>query len=661
MKKSKKQSKIKKIKRSTPVKRTAKRQGGAKRGAKAFKPQRSVTLVGKIQGTGKGYAFFVPDDGSGDLFVSAAALNGAHHGDLVEAVKVSEHRGNGEAEVVRIVKRVFHDIVGTFDGKYVISLERGFGEVKADLKSGLTPEIGDRVVASIIKGSDPIKCRITEVLGKEGDTDADVMSVIRSFNLREHFPREVKREAESLPSEVSEKEISSRRDFRADDTVTIDGESSKDFDDAICVVKKENGYRLFVHIADVSHYVGYGSHLDEEALTRGTSVYFADRVLPMLPEKLSNGICSLNEGVDRLVLSCVMDFDEEGNRVNHELCEGVIRSKARLTYTEVERIIEGDVPSRSARKGLVKMLDDAALLARILHEKRLKRGSVEFDITECEIEMNPDGTVKDITKRPRLFSHKLIEEFMLAANETVAEHFASRKVPFIYRAHEAPPAEKVENLNFFLSGLGLSFTSDPKPMDYARLVSDLPDELVGVVNRVALRSMSKADYRPQNLGHFGLAAEYYCHFTSPIRRYPDLAIHRIIKYCLNGGKNAMQQFGDFVRVASTVSSECEKRAEEAERKVDDLLKAKFMADKIGNEYDAIISGVTEWGIFAELENGVEGLIRLETLPGTRYEYDEARMLVTNGSYTFRIGGAIRIVVAGVNGDKVAFDYCYKTE
>jgi ribonuclease R len=282
---------------------------------------------------------------------------------------------------------------------------------------------------------------------------------------------------------------------------------------------------------------------------------------------------------------------------------------------------------------------------------------VEFDISECEILMNADGSVKDVQKRKRLFSHKLIEEFMLAANETVAKHYESRKVPFVYRVHEAPPSEKVENLNAFLSGLGIEFTDKPKSEDYAKLIENLPKEINGVVNRVALRSMSKAEYRAENLGHFGLAAEYYCHFTSPIRRYPDLAIHRIIKYCLKNEKDAEKRFSEFVVTAAKASSECEKRADEAERKVDDLLKAKFMQDKIGNEYDAIISGVTEWGLFAELDNGVEGMIRVEALKGGRYAFDERRLLVSNGQYSYRIGDEIKIKVSAVNGDKVAFELC----
>ncbi len=643
MKKRSKKKSIK-IKKSLPKKKSIKR---------------SVAMLGdkktgRLQGSGKGYAFFIPDDGGEDLFVAAKSLNGARHGDVVEIRKIGNRKGGGEAEVIRVIKHGFFDVVGTFDGKYVIAIERGFGDVRVDLHGSINASVGDRVVGTIIKGSQPIKCRITEVLGKEGETDAEVMGVIRSFGLREYFPKNVKTATELIPDVVTDKELCGRRDFRADDTVTIDGEHSKDFDDAICVVKKDSGYRLYVHIADVAHYVEYGGAIDEEALRRGTSVYFADRVLPMLPEKLSNGICSLNEGVDRLTLSCIMDFDCDGTCVSHEICEGVIRSKARLTYDEVEDIFNCDVTKQEKRKSLLPMLTAAKELAEILQSVRLQRGSVEFDIAECEIIMNPDGSVADVCKRKRLFSHRLIEEFMLAANETVAKHFATRKAPFVYRVHEAPPADKVESLNAFLGGLGISFTDKPKPDDYSRLIKDLPAEISGVVNRVALRSMSKADYRPENLGHFGLAAEFYCHFTSPIRRYPDLAIHRIIKYILGGGRDEKKLFGDFTHTASQTSSECEKRADEAERKVDDLLKAKFMQDKIGNEYDAIISGVTEWGIFAELDSGVEGMIRVEEITGGGFIYDERRLLVSNGLKTYRIGDKIRIKVASVNVDKVAF-------
>lgn len=614
---------------------------------------RAVRLTGVIQGSGKGFAFFIPSDGGSDLFVAAKNLNGAVHGDTVEAVKISDRRGNGEAEVLKIVKRGFTEIVGVFDGKYVSCAERGFGDVKAEIGPDMTVAPGDKVVASLIKGSDPLRCRVTEVLGKSGDLNADIMGVIRSCKLYETFPRAVVKEAEAMPDSVGGDALRTRRDFRSDDVVTIDGADSKDFDDAVCVIKKPDGYRLYVHIADVAEYVKENGKTDAEALKRGTSVYFADRVLPMLPEKLSNGICSLNEGVDRLTLSCIMDFDADGRIVSHEITEGVIRSKARMTYGSVAAIMDGDETERAKYEKLLPMLDAAAELARKLNGLRMARGAVEFDIEESEIVVK-DGVVADVRRRGRLFSHKLIEEFMLIANETVAKHFAERKTPFVYRVHEVPPQEKVESLNAFLASFGLSVPDKPRPQDYADLISDLDDGIKGVINRVALRSMSKADYKPECLGHFGLAAEYYCHFTSPIRRYPDLAIHRIIKYALNGGREADKKFGAFVKEASVKSSEREKIADEAERKVDDLLKARYMADKIGREYPAVISGVTEWGLFLELDNSVEGMVRVESLPGGGYVFDDKKLLVSNGQRSFRIGDSAKIVVEAVNFDKISF-------
>lgn len=613
-------------------------------------------VEGKVQGSGKGFAFLIPSDGGEDLFIAARDLFGAIHGDDVVAKVTGTRRGGGECEVLKVLKRNVTDVVGVFDGFGVDSIERGLGTVKVEFTGGVRAQKGDKVVAKIMDGS-PVRCKITEVLGKEGDTLADIMGVIRSYKLREDFPAAVIKETAAIPDEVTDAEEKGRRDFRDDIVVTVDGATSKDFDDAISVVKKPNGYRLFVHIADVAEYVKENTPLDREAIERGTSVYFADRVLPMLPEKLSNGICSLNEGVDRLAMSCVMDFDGEGNIVSHEICEGVIRSKARMTYDWVESIFAGEEEAirRADEKNvaIVPMLTAAKELAELLMKKRAARGSVEFDIEESEIVMGENGKVLDVRKRARLFSHKLIEEFMLAANETVAEHFATRKAPFVYRVHEVPPLEKVESLNDYLAAFGLSVPDKPAPEDYARLIESLDESVKGAVNRVALRSMSKAEYKPECLGHFGLAAEYYCHFTSPIRRYPDLAIHRIIKYFLRGGADAKKKFGAFVSEASVKSSEREKIAEEAERKVDDLLKAKFMQDKIGEKYTAVVSGVTEWGLFCELDNSVEGMIRVETL-GNNFKYDEKRMLLGNGVRAFRMGDSVKIRVEAVNYDRISF-------
>ena len=627
---------------------------------KGEKKRRALTfesLRGEIQGTGKGYAFFIPSDGSPDLFVATHDLHGAIHGDEVRAVKISNQRGNGEAQVTEIIKRKHEYIVGVFNGKSVLSNDKGFGEVPVDIfQPGLHTKRGQKVVAKLLIDHDHVRCSITEILGAEGDLNTEIMAVIRSYKLNEVFPKKVKTAMDVVPDFITEEEIEGREDYRNALTVTIDGASSKDFDDAVCVERKGSVWVLGIHIADVAHYVKENGAVDKEAFERGTSVYFADRVLPMLPEKLSNGICSLNEGVDRLTLSVIMHVNDEGEVVNYEIKEGVIRSKARLTYDEVQAMFDGDEAEIEKHKNLYPMLCEAQKLALVLEKKREERGSVDFDIAEREIEL--DGqTVTAVHKRERKFAHKLIEEFMLLANETVAKHFEKKKVPFVYRVHENPPEEKVSALNDFLDSLGLSIADEPTPEDYANLIKDLDEDVKGVVNRVALRSMSKAEYKPQNKGHFGLALDYYCHFTSPIRRYPDLAIHRIIKYLIHGGKDAVVKYGEFAVRASTRSSERERVAEEAERKIDDLLKAKFMKEKIGETFPAIISGVTEHGLYAELQNTIEGMIRLESMPGGRYFFDEKRLRVSNGVRAYRIGDAVTIKVQAVNFDKIAFSIC----
>ncbi len=616
---------------------------------KVFVPS-YLPIEGVIEGTGRGFAFFVPDDGSGDIFIPASALSGAIHGDRVKVVKVSERRGSGEGEVVKIIKRKFTQIVGVFDGKFVIPDERALEFVRIE-RGGVFASPGDKVVVNLLPSARKLKGTIVEVLGNAGETEVDIMSVIKSYSLPEKFPKPVSKEARLLPSEVLPEQIRGRRDFRDDLVVTIDGEDSKDFDDAIEVRKTDNGYKLFVHIADVAEYVKEGSALDKEAFERGTSVYFADRVIPMLPEKLSNGICSLNEGEDRLTLTAIINFNNEGEPLSHEIIEGAIRSKARLTYGRVQRLFDGDETEKARLGEIADMLFTAKELALLLNERRMRRGAVEFDIPESAIIVKGDEVV-DIQKRERLFSHKLIEEFMLIANETVAEHYFNKKIPFVYRVHEVPPEEKVENLNAFLSCFGYSLPEKPSPSDYSVLMESLDERVRSVIQRASLRSMSKAEYKPQNLGHFGLSAQYYCHFTSPIRRYPDLSIHRIIKSVLRG-ENA-NRYAEFVTLSSIKSSECEKIAEEAERKVDDLLKAKFMQDKVGLVYDATVSGVTEWGVFAELDNTVEGLIRVESLGGYGFKYDEGSQTLSNGAITYRLGDKITVKVDAVHFDKVSF-------
>ena len=640
--------KNKKLKKQNTIKKNNKRSTGFVKNAiqgKAYEKE------GILHGTGKGYMFFVPDDKSGDLFVAEEDLRGAMHGDRVIVRQISAHKGNGEGRVIKILERTKAVFVAIARKERCYPTEKGMPYSVTIIKeNSVSYDEGDLVVARLLD-DEPRFCYVIERLGKPGITDTDVLAIIRSFALPESFPTYVISEVASTPSVVSQNDLYERTDFRENTVITIDGAHSKDFDDAIEVVKKEDGYLLYVHIADVAHYVSAGSKIDKEALKRGTSVYFADRVIPMLPEALSNGICSLNEGEDRLTLSVTMGFDNEGNRISTKICEGVIRSKARMTYDQVSDILNGDKALCEKYAHIVEMLNWANELASILKEKRLKRGAVEFDLTETEFDFDEDKNVVGIHPLKRLVSHGIIEEFMLSANEAVAYKFFKKGAPFVYRVHEAPPEEKVDALIEFLASLDIKFTSEPTSADYARLLSKTDDNLLSVVSRVALRSMSKADYRPECKGHFGLSAEYYCHFTSPIRRYPDLAIHRIIKASLKG--QTLSQYKDWVKTVSIKSSEREKVADEAERKVDDMLKAKFMKDKIGQEYDGIISGVTDRGLFVELENSVEGMIKVEYMRGY-YVFNEKLLTLSCGLKCFRLGDKVRIRVEAIDADKIAF-------
>ena len=626
------------------------------------KPPMSAVMTGRIQGNAKGFGFFVPDDGSDDLFVPPRALHGALHGDTVEAVKVSANRGAGEAEVVRIVARGMKSIVGTFDNGFVVpDCQNLAKDIYIPTFASMGAHSGEKVVVEITDypvGRKP-EGKVVEILGKQGAPGVDILSIIRAHDLIEEFPVAVLSEARKVPQTVSAEQCKDRRDYRDETIITIDGDDSKDFDDAIGLKIKANGnYRLGVHIADVAEYVRAGSKLDKEAYKRGTSVYLCDRVLPMLPVELSNGICSLNEGVDRLTLSVIVELDKGGNIVKSKIREGVIRSKARTTYTQVAAILDGDEALRDKYADIVPMLENMKQLADVRRYLRVKRGCIDFDLSESKIDIDRDtGKVLSISKYPRLISHQIVEEFMLIANEVVAEQFAALKCPFVYRVHQQPPTEKVESFLNFLSALGIAFKGDinnPQPTDYAQLLSTIDESVSTAVNRVALRSMSKATYEPVNQGHFGLAAPFYCHFTSPIRRYPDLAAHRIIKDYLRNGQGALKKYAQFARDAATRSSERERLAEAAEREVDDLKKAEYMAEHIGERYVGVISGVTEWGIFVELDNSVEGLVRTDDLPDGGYVYNADLMRLDNHTHSYRLGDTVAIVVFGVTGSRVAF-------
>ena len=617
-------------------------------------------IKGAIFGNERGFAFLIPEGkekNEDDLFIPHKSLHGALHGDTV-LVERTWGRSDDEGAVVKVLTRGYTTIVGTFRrdrrAGYLFPDEKRFAtEIYIPLSACSHIKNGVKAVAKITDYPHG-KCpggEIIEVLGEEDDFFAEELSIIRSYDLKEEFPPRVEKEAtKQAARKITDEDIASRRDFRDKLIITIDGADTRDIDDAVSLEKVGEDYLLGVHIADVTHYVQYRSPLDIEALERGTSVYFPDRVLPMLPRPLSNGICSLNEGEDRLTLSCLMTIDKKGNVKSSEIVEGVIRSTHKMTYDEVTKILDDD--EKTCKKYiLVKdMVCLCGELTHILQTMREKRGSISLDVKEAKIILeNEEIKIPDYE---RAFSHQIIEAFMVLANETVAEYMASIEAPFVYRVHEKPTEEKATTFRSFAQTLGLvaRFSAqDVKPYDYQNLLKaaeTLPS--YSVLNRVMLRSMQKARYDIENLGHFGLASKCYCHFTSPIRRYPDLCIHRIIKLVINGGyPEAIERFGEFVSTAAKQSSLRERRATDAERDVDDLYMAMYMSERIGQQYDAVISGVTSFGLFAELPNTVEGFIPIESLYG-EYSYDADRFRLVGRTETYTIGESIRIKVSDVD-------------
>ena len=613
-------------------------------------------LLGTISGNERGFGFFVPDDASGDLFIPHRFLGGALHGDKVLAIRRSNSPENDEGEVLAVISRGYTEIVGTFHserkGGYLHPDEKKFSEdilVPAGKTKGCKD--GCKAVAKITsyEGETP-RGEILEILGESGDFFVEELALIRAHRLREEFPEEVIREAERQATRSPSDESSGRVDLRGELIITVDGEDTRDIDDAISI-KKENGkYYLGVHIADVSHYVSRGSVIDREAFARGTSVYFPDRVLPMLPTALSNDICSLNEGVDRLALSCFMTVSAQGKVLEKKVAPSVICSTHRMTYTDVTKIYEGDRETRAKYPDLIEFVELAIELTKILKTAREARGGVAMDIKEAKI-LFEDGKIS-IPDYERTISHEMIEQFMVLANESVATLMTDRKMPFVYRVHERPSPDKAHDFLEFLHEAGVDAQFDPdsvSPEDYKNLLESLKDSpLYPLVNRVMLRSMMKAVYSPDNTGHFGLASDCYCHFTSPIRRYPDLCIHRIIKESMLDAETTRKKYKNAVAEASVQSSACEKNAAEAERDVDALYTVAYMKDKIGEVYEAIISGVTSFGIFAELKNTIEGFIPVETLPDDGYEFMEARYMLRGTKNTFSLGEQISVMVTGLD-------------
>lgn len=641
-------------------------------------PERFNLVRGTLQGSSKGFGFVTPDTPNiQDVYIHLNDMNGAMDGDLVLARIHKGKRGDRrpEGEVVRILKRGREKIVGTFT-----RLSTHFGFVIPDDKRITTdvfiaPEFqmnardGQKVVVKLhqVTGRHSAEGEIIEILGHKDDPGVDILAIIRKHGLPEEFPEEVMKEAEAIPEEISEEEIKGRRDLRGRKMVTIDGEDAKDLDDAVSVERLPNGnIRLGVHIADVSYYVKEGTALDREAYERGCSVYLVDRVIPMLPKRLSNGICSLNPKVDRLTMTCDMEIDPEGHVIDYDIYPSVIRTNERMTYSDVKKIVVDEDPELIKKyEPLVEDFRLMADLALVLRKKRLKRGAIDFNFPEAKVIVDEQGKPVDIVRRPRTIAEQLIEEFMLAANETVAEHFYRLEVPFVYRIHENPDAEKLQAFYEFVSTFGYSVKGKPdkvKPRALQTLlekVSGKPEE--HVISTVMLRSMKQAKYAAECIGHFGLAADFYSHFTSPIRRYPDLLIHRIIREVLTQGSLTVERIDHlnaFLPDAAQHSSIRERIAVDAERETQALKQAEFMMDKVGEEFDGIISSVTSFGIFVELPNTIEGMIHLSYLTDDYYNYDDRAycLIGERTGHIFRIGDRVRIRVSGVNLEERKIDF-----
>jgi ribonuclease R len=625
-------------------------------------PERMGLVVGRFQGNERGFGFVIPDDETiADIFIPMDDAQGAMHNDRVIArfTRAIIEGKRAEGQIIRILKRANSTIVGTFESSkyfgFVVPDDKKISQdvfiSKDDFNGAKT---GQKVVVEVTqwpKGRRNPEGRVIEIIGHKDDPGTDILSIMKQYHLSEEFPESVIRQAENIPDTVDEREIQARRDLRHLDIVTIDGEDAKDLDDAVSIEKLDNGnYKLGVHIADVSHYVTENSPLDKEAFKRGTSVYLVDRVIPMLPKKLSNGICSLNPQIERLTLSVFMEINKSGKVVNYEIFNSVIKTKERMTYTNVTKILEDEDPELMERyKNLVDTFKLMKELALILRQKRIDRGSIDFDFPEAKVILDEKGRPIEVKKYEITISNKIIEEFMLVCNETVAEHIYWMNLPFVYRVHEEPDSEKIENFNTLIYNLGYHLKGVAKI--HPKSLQQLLEKVKGkkeerIISTVMLRSLMKAKYSHENLGHFGLAAKYYCHFTSPIRRYPDLVIHRIIKESIGKGINEKRQqfLTQFVQDAAKQSSEREIAAQEAERETEDLKKVEFMQDKVGEIFEGIISSVTSFGMFVELENTIEGLVRVSSLEDDYYIYDDRHysLIGENKKKIYKIGDEVTV-------------------
>ena len=627
------------------------------------------SVAGRFIGNARGFGFVEQPEGE-DIFIPADQVNGAMDGDEVicalAPVKTGKRR---EGSIARITGRAVTTLVGTFQKNksfgFVIPDNQRYGQdIFVPLERSMGAVTGHKVVVKITdyggKDRKP-EGRVEEILGHSNDPGTDILSIVKGYDLPMEFPESVLRQAREAasggPREAAEalsaEEREGRLDIRDWQTVTIDGEDAKDLDDAVTLTREGKNYRLGVHIADVSHSVREGSALDAEALNRGTSVYLVDRVIPMLPHVLSNGICSLNEGEDRLALSCIMTIDGKGNVIDHTIAETVLRVDRRMTYTSVKMILaDRDEAEREKYRELVPMFERMEELAGILREKRRKRGSIDFDFPETKILLDEKGRPVEVKPYERNVATKIIEDFMLIANETVAEDYFWQELPFVYRSHDNPDPEKIRKLAAFINNFGYSIRigqDEIHPKELQKLlakIEDSPEE--ALISRLTLRSMKQAKYTTASDGHFGLATRYYCHFTSPIRRYPDLQIHRIIKENLKGRLNEerIAHYEHILPRVAALSSERERRAEEAERETVKLKKVEYMQEHIGEEFEGVISGITAWGIYVELPNTIEGMVHVSNLTEDYFQYreDTYEMVGELTGIRYKLGQKVRVRV-----------------
>ena len=639
-----------------------------------YRKRKKKVFTGTFIGHPKGFGFVEIEGREEDLFISERDMMGALHKDEVQVELLPESNGKRqEGRIIKIVSHGIKEVVGTYQksknfGFVVPDNQRIGKDIFIPIEHSKGAVNGHKVLAEITdyggERRNP-EGKIKEIIGHINDPGTDVLSIVYAQEIPLEFPEKVLKQAERTPDEVSEADRAFRTDLRDLVIVTIDGEDAKDLDDGISLIKKGELYQLGVHIADVTNYVQENSALDREALKRGTSVYLADRVIPMLPHKLSNGICSLNEGKDRLALSCLMDIDEKGNVVSHRICETVIRVAKRMTYTSVKKILEDhDEQEIEKYKEFVPMFEEMEQLAAILRKKRRKRGSIDFDFPEAKMILDEKGIPVEIRPYERNTATKLIEDFMLIANETVAEDYFWQELPFVYRTHDNPDPEKIQKLAAFIYNFGYSIKNTKEeihPKEIQKLlarIEDSPEE--DLISRLALRSLKQAKYTVECSGHFGLAAKYYCHFTSPIRRYPDLQIHRIIKENLRGklNKDRINHYQSILPAVAEQCSKLERRADEAERETEKMKKAQYMKSHIGEVYEGVISGITTWGIYVELPNTIEGMVHVSNMWDDMYYYKEETMEMIGAEFgkVYSLGQRVKIQVLRSDPETRTIDF-----